>query len=52
MALLRKMAEVVHRVSGAGAKLNAMHELERSAASVVEVEVQLKRICNTSPRAA
>ncbi len=52
-ALLQKVVDVVHRVSGTGARLNAMHEVERSASSVVEVEVQLRRICDTStPRAA
>jgi hypothetical protein len=52
-ALLQKVADVVRRVSGTGARLNAMHELERSVSSVVEVEVQLRRISDTSsPRAA
>jgi hypothetical protein len=52
-ALLQKMTDVGHRVSGIGARLNAMHELDRSVSSVVEVERQLRRIgATSSPRAA
>jgi len=51
--LLRKMTDVVHRMTGAGAMLNAMHELDRFASSIGEVETQLRRVGTTSsPRAA
>ena len=51
--MLQKMVGVVHRISGAGAMLNARYELDRSASSVVELDAQLRRVgVTSSPYAA
>jgi len=52
--MLRKMGSVVHRMTGAGAMLNAMRELDRFQSSIGDVETQLRRMGTTSssPRAA
>jgi hypothetical protein len=50
--LLRKITEVVHWATGPGAMLNAMHELDRAASSVVDVDAQLRRVIPTSSRRA
>jgi hypothetical protein len=52
--LLRKITEVVQRATGPGAMLNAMHELDRAASTVVDVDAQLRRVIppSTTRRAA
>jgi hypothetical protein len=51
--MLRKITEVVHRISAPGATLNAMHEVDRAMSSVVELEAQLRRVrATSSPKAA
>jgi hypothetical protein len=54
--LLQRMVDVVNRISGAGAMLNARYELDRSVSSVVELDAQLRRVgatsANSSPYAA
>jgi hypothetical protein len=47
------MVGVVHRISGAGATLNARYEVDRSASSVAELDAQLRRMgAASSPYAA
>jgi hypothetical protein len=46
--LLRKMTEVVHQATGPGAMLNAMHEIDRAASSVIDVDAQLRRVTPAS----
>jgi hypothetical protein len=43
--MLVKMTDLVHRISGPGAALNAMGELDRAASSVLDVDAQLRRVC-------
>jgi|HubBroStandDraft_1064217.scaffolds.fasta_scaffold969857_1 hypothetical protein len=43
--LLRKMTDLVDRITGPGATLNAMGELDRAASSVMDVDAQLRRVC-------
>ena len=50
--LLRKITEVVQRMTGAGATLNALHEVDRAASSVIDVDAQLCRMRATSSRQA
>jgi hypothetical protein len=50
--LLQKITEVVHQVSGPGAALNARSELERTTASVMDVDRQLDRVRVASGRRA
>jgi hypothetical protein len=50
--LLRKITEVVHQATGPGAARNAMHELDRAASSVVNVDAQLDRVCAIASRRA
>jgi hypothetical protein len=50
--LLRKFTEVVHQVSAPGATLNARSELERTTASVMDVDRQLDRVRAASGRRA
>jgi hypothetical protein len=50
---LRKITEVVHRITAPGATLNAMHEVDRATSTMVELEAQLRRVRPTStPQAA
>jgi len=50
--LLRKMSEVRDRITGAGATLNALHEVDRAAWSLDDLEMQLDRVRGTSSRRA
>lgn len=50
--LPRKITEVVLRLTGPGATLNAWHEVDRTATSIADVEAQLHRVSTASPRAA
>ena len=42
--LLRKITEVVPRITGSGATLNAMDELDRASRSLADLEAQLHRV--------
>jgi hypothetical protein len=42
--LLRKMTEVVPRITGTGAVLNAMDELDRASRSLADLDAQLHRV--------
>jgi hypothetical protein len=46
---MRKITEVVHRMTGVGATLNALHEVDRAALSVIDVDAQLYKMRATSP---
>lgn len=50
--LLRKMTDVVHQITGPGAALNAMHEVNRATSSMVDVDTQLQRLRPTGTRRA
>jgi hypothetical protein len=50
--LQRKITEVVHQMTGPGATLNAMRELDRATSSVVDLDAQLSRVVTTSSRQA
>jgi hypothetical protein len=51
--LLRKMTKAVERITGTGAMLNAWHEVDRAAASVLDLDAQLHRVGGIStPHAA
>jgi hypothetical protein len=41
--LLRKMNEALERITGTGATLNAWHEMDRAATSVLDLDAQLQR---------
>jgi hypothetical protein len=51
--LLRKMTEALERITGTGAMLNAWHEMDRAATSVLDLDAQLHRVGGIStPHAA
>lgn len=51
--LLQKMREAVKRVTGTGAMLNAWYEVDRAAASALDLDAQLHRVGGiSSPHAA
>jgi len=51
-ALMRNMIEKTRRLSGTGAVDNAHKELDRTTRSVVELDRQLRRVCQPDPRRA
>lgn len=50
--LMRKITEVVQRMTGVGATLNARHEVDRAAWSVIDLDAQLYKVRATSSRQA
>ena len=50
--LLRNLFEAARQWSGSGAIRNAHLEVDRAARSVVELDRQLRRVCDTPPRRA
>jgi hypothetical protein len=50
--LPRKITEVVLRLTGPGATLNAWHEVDRAASSIAEVDAQLHRVSAASSQRA
>ena len=50
--LPRKITEVVLRLTGPGAALNAWHEVDRAASSIAEVDAQLHRVSAASSQRA
>jgi hypothetical protein len=50
--MLRNLIERTRRISGNGAVRNAHLEVENTSRSVVELDRQLKRVCDRSPRQA
>ncbi len=50
--LLRKITEVVPRITGSGATLNAMDELDRASRSLADLEAQLHRVDAPGHRAS
>ena len=51
-AVLRNLIERTRRISGNGAVRNAYLEIENTSRSVVELDRQLKRVCDRTPRQA
>lgn len=49
---VRNLIEKAQGLSGAGAKRNAELEVEQANRSVVELDRQLRRVCDPSPRRA
>jgi len=50
--VLRNLIERTRRISGNGAVRNAHLEVENTSRSVVELDRQLKRVCDRTPRQA
>ncbi len=50
--LIRSLVEKGRRLSGTGAERNALLEVDRATRSVVELDRQLRRVCDTPPRRA
>jgi len=50
--MVRKMKDAIRRMAGEGATLNAMHEIDRAASSVVDLDVQLRRVSSLRRPAA
>lgn len=51
-AVLGNLIERTRRISGHGAVRNAHLEIENTSRSVVELDRQLRRVCDRSPRQA
>jgi hypothetical protein len=51
-AMLRNLIEKTRRLSGVGAERNAHLELDSATRSVVELDRQLRRVCDPTPRRA
>ncbi|HUY23545.1 MAG TPA: hypothetical protein VMV22_14530 [Acidimicrobiales bacterium] len=49
---LRNLFEAARQLSGTGATNNAHLEVDRAARSVVELDRQLRRVCDPTPRRA
>jgi hypothetical protein len=50
--LVRKLIDKGRRLSGAGAERNARMEIVQSNRSVIELDRQLQKVCETPPRRA
>jgi hypothetical protein len=46
--MLRKMTDLLSRITAPGATLNAMREVHGAASSIADLEIQLRRVCPTS----
>jgi hypothetical protein len=51
-AVLRNLIERTRRISGLGAVHNAHLEIENTSRSVLELDRQLRRVCDHTPRQA
>jgi hypothetical protein len=51
-AMMRNLIEKARRLSGAGAVRNAHLEVEHNNRSVVELDRQLRSVCEPNPRRA
>ena len=51
-ALMRNLIEKGRRLSGTGAERNAHMEIDKAHRSVIELDRQLRRVCETPPRRA
>ena len=51
-ALVRNLIEKARRLSGVGAERNAHLEVDSALRSVVELDRQLRRVCDSPPRRA
>ena len=51
-AVMRDMIDKARRLTGTGAVRNAYLEVEDTSRSVIEIDRQLKRVCDPSPRRA
>ncbi len=51
-ALMRNLIDKSRRLSGAGAERNAHLEVHQAHRTVIELDRQLRRVCETPPRRA
>jgi hypothetical protein len=51
-ALIRTIVEKARRLSGTGAERNAHMEVAHAHRTVIELDRQLRRVCETPPRRA